>query len=93
VLWVCRSSDSVARRFAEASPTPGLVFAASRRASLIENGSAALGPLMAKTRPVTAKYIDFICTIRFKKRPGYPLQKKAGQANGAHPNNLEPIHL
>lgn len=40
VLWVWRSSVSVARRFAEASPTPGFVRTACEIASLIENFSA-----------------------------------------------------
>src|SRR6266702_91314 len=54
-----RSSDSVARRFAAASPTPGWLLAASRSASFIENSAACECPT-ANTTPNIVKYRDFI---------------------------------
>src|SRR5450755_3934383 len=64
VLCVCLNSDSVARRLAEASPTPGLVCAACINASLMENGSAAAAGLVATVRPTITSNAAFICPIQ-----------------------------
>ena len=67
---------SVARRFAEASPTPGLVRVACFNASLIEKGSAETGAVAANKMLATTKYADFILAP-----PRKTLQKNRGQSD------------
>ncbi|MGC2712911.1 MAG: hypothetical protein WA366_05995 [Pseudolabrys sp.] len=69
--WVWRSSASVARRLAEASPTPGFVRTACEIALLIENHSArtSVPPRPRAKEPQRFEEIAFSCLERIMVPP------------------------
>jgi hypothetical protein len=64
--WLCRSSASVARRLADASPTPGLVRTAWLMASRIENGSAEQAGDQITTKKLEAAKMDLKYRMKFR---------------------------